>query len=326
MERRRRLAATLGLVALVIVDIVLVIAALRITGQSSATETPVTDVTAGPTGSDRAPSPAETTPTPSNSAPSTTTSDADPANVPGVPTTGVISALNGDVAWRATVGSCGSGGATVQVTTDGGKTWRNRTSPYPVVTRIQAVDATRGFVVGADGSCSMGVRNTTDAGATWPSTAPLADTLARDAKDPAKVHAPGDRTVAPCDSAAVVDLARSSPTAAQVLCADGTIRSSTDDGRTWPEAGKVTSALALDSRLVGTTVTAYVAWTKEGCEGVQVSKVVDGQVSDLGCATTGAEAGQGRVTLAAPTPDTGWLLVGDSTWRSSDGLKTWSKV
>jgi hypothetical protein len=83
MERRRRLAATLGLVALVIVDIVLVIAALRITGQSSATETPVTDVTAGPTGSDRAPSPAETTPTPSNSAPSTTTSDADPANVPG---------------------------------------------------------------------------------------------------------------------------------------------------------------------------------------------------------------------------------------------------
>ena len=57
-----------------------------------------------------------------------------------------------------------------------------------------------------------------------------------------------------------------------------------------------------------------------------MSQVVNGQVSDLGCAPTGAEAGPGKVTLAAPNPDTGWLLVGDSTWRSSDGLKTWSKA
>ena len=326
MERRRRLAATLGLVALVIIDAALVFAALRITGRSSAAETPVTDVTAGPTTSEPGQTPAETTPTPTSSSSATSTPDAGPTNVPGVPTTVVISALNGDVAWRAAVGSCSTGGATVQVTTDGGKTWRNRTSPFPVVTRIQAVDLTRGFVVGADASCAMAVRNTTDAGATWPSTAPLADTLARDAKDPAKVHAPGDRTVTPCDTATVVDLARSSPTAAQVLCTDGTIRSSTDDGRTWPQTGKVTSGLALDSRLVGTSVTGYVAWSKEGCEGVQVSKVVDGQVTDLGCAPTGDEAAPGKVTIAAPTSDTGWLLVGGSTWRSSDGLKTWSKA
>ena len=195
-----------------------------------------------------------------------------------------------------------------------------------MITRIQATDATKGFVVGADSACSMGVRTTTDAGATWPGSAPLTETLARDAEDPAKVHAPGDRTVTPCDTAAVVDLARSSPTAAQVLCADGTIRASSDDGRTWPEAGKVTSGLALDSRLVGSSVTAYAAWVKEGCEGVQVSKVVDRQVTDLGCAPAGDEAAPGKVTIAAPTPDTGWLLVGGSTWRSSDGLKTWSKA
>ena len=326
MERRRRLAATLGLVVLVIIDAALVFAALRITGRSSAAETPVTDVTAGPTTSEPAPGPSETTTAPTTSASSTTTPDARPTNVPGAPTTVVLSALNGDVAWRATVGSCGSGGGAVQVSTDGGKTWRNRTSPYPAITRIQATDATKGFIVGADPSCSMGVRTTSDAGATWPGTSPLADTLARDAKDPSKVRAPGNLTVAPCDTAPVVDLARSSPTAAQVLCADGTLRSSTDDGRTWPEAGKVTSGLAIDSRAVGSTVTTYVAWSKEGCEGVQVSRVVNGQISDLGCAPTGAEAGPGKVTLAAPTPDTGWLLVGGSTWRSSDGLKTWSKA
>jgi hypothetical protein len=326
MKRRRRLAATLGLVALVIIDAALVFAALRITGRSSAAETPVTDVTAGATTSEAAPTPSETTTTPTSSASSTTTPDAGPTNVPGVPTTVVLSVLNGDVAWRATVGSCGPGGAAVQVSTDGGKTWRNRTTPYPVITRIQANDQTKGFVVGADVACSMGVRTTSDAGATWPGAAPLADTLARDAKDATKVHAPGDRTVAPCDAVPVVDLARNSTNGAQVLCADGTLRSSTDDGRTWPEAGRVTSGLALDSRLVGSTVTAYVAWTKEGCEGVQVSQVVNGQVSDLGCAQTGAEAGPGKVTLAAPNPETGWLLVGGSTWRSSDGLKTWSKA
>jgi photosystem II stability/assembly factor-like uncharacterized protein len=324
MERRRHLAATLGLVVLVIIDAALVFAALRITGRSSAAE-PATDVTAAATTSEPASTRTETVTTPTGPASSTAPATG-PANVPGVPTTVVLSVVNGDVAWRATVGSCGPGGGAVDVTTDGGKTWRNRTSPFPVVTRISATDATKGFVVGGDAACSMGVRTTSDAGGTWPGTAPLADTLARDAKDPTKVHAPGNLTVAPCEAAPVVDLARSSSTAAQVMCADGTIRSSTDDGKTWPETAKITSGLALDSRLVGTTVTAYVAWTKNGCEGVQVSKVVDGQVSDLGCARTGAEAGPGQLALAAPTPDTGWLLVGGSTWRSSDGLKTWSKA
>jgi photosystem II stability/assembly factor-like uncharacterized protein len=325
MERRRHLAATLGLVVLVIIDAALVFAALRITGRSSVAE-PVTDVTAAPTTSEPAPTPTETTTTPSGPASSSTGPATGPANVPGVPTTVVLSVVNGDVAWRATVGSCGTGGGAVDVTTDGGKTWRNRTSPFPVVTRISATDATKGFVVGADAACSMGVRTTTDAGGTWPGTAPLADTLARDAKDPTKVHAPGNLAVAPCEAAPVVDLARSSSTAAQVMCADGTIRSSTDDGRTWSETAKITSGRALDSRLVGSTVTAYVAWTKTGCEGVQVSKVVEGQVSDLGCAPTGDEGGPGKVALAAPTADTGWLVVGGSTWRSSDGLKTWAKA
>jgi hypothetical protein len=244
-----------------------------------------------------------------------------------VPLTVVVSAVDGNLAWRATVGTCGSGGATVQITSDGGKTWRTRTSPYPVITRIQATDATKGFVVGADEACAMGVRSTTDGATTWPGTGSLADTLARDASDPTKVRAPGSRTLAPCGTTQVVDLARNSANGAEALCADGSFRSSGDDGRTWPEAGRVTSALAMDSKLVGSTVTAYVAWTKEGCEGVQVSTVVNSQVTDLGCApVTAAEVVPGKVALAAPNPNTGWLVVGSTTWRSSDGLKTWSKA
>ena len=88
---------------------------------------------------------------------------------------------------------------------------------------------------------------------------------------------------------------------------------------------QVLATLALLAFTVAPT--AYVAWTKEGCEGVQVSTVVNSQVSDLGCAP--AEAGDvvpGKVALAAPNQDTGWLVVGTTTWRSSDGLKTWSKA
>ena len=322
MKRRRRLAATLGLVVLVLIDIALVFAALRITGRSSATEVPSSDVTA----SSSVDGPPTTPAGPSTPAPTTATSTA-PTNVPGVPLTVIVSAVDGSLAWRATVGSCASGGAAVQISTDGGKTWRNRTSPYAVVTRIQATDASKGFVVGAAQDCSMGVKQTTDGGGTWPGNGSLADTLARDPKDPTKVRAPGSRTVAPCGSSPVVDLARNSVSGAQVLCADGTIHSSNDDGQTWPEAGRVTSGLALDSKLVGGSATAYVARTAEGCAGVQVSTVAGGQVSDLGCAPVDVSAGRpGKVALAVPAPDAGWLVVGGTTWRSSDGLKTWSKA
>ncbi len=320
MKRRRRLAATLGLVALVIVDIALVFAALRITGRSTAAETPSADGTIATATSGPEPVTTSAAPEPSGSATGTSAA----TNVPGVPLTVVLNVVDGSLAWRATVGSC-SGGAAVQITTDGGKTWRNRTSPYPVITRVQATDATKGFVVGADSACSMGVRTTIDGGATWPGTGSLADTLARDANDPTKVRAPGGRTVAPCGTVPVVDLARNSERGAQVLCADGGIRSSTDDGATWSETGKVTSGLALDSKLVGSAVTTYVAWSKQGCQGVQVSTVADGKVADLGCVTT-PDSAPGKVAIAVSGPQIGWMVVGGSTWRSTDGLKTWSKA
>jgi hypothetical protein len=323
MERRKRLWATLGLVALALVDIALVFAALRITGRTAAgDQSPATSVTQtdspAPT-SEGTPAPATST----SPGPSTETATGSPAA--GVPLTLLVAAVDGSSAWRATVGACSGGGASVQVSADGGKTWRSRTSPYPVVMRIQASDASKAFAVGADGSCGMGVRSTTDGGATWPGTVPLAGTLSRDAKDATKVRAPGGRTVAPCGGVAVVDLARNSATGAQVLCADGKLLSSVDDGATWTDAGSVPGALALDSKPVGSSVTAFVARSLGSCEGVQLSTVVDGNVTDVGCAGVG-QAEPGKVALSVPTPQTGWLLVGTTTWRSTDGLKTWAKA
>ncbi len=324
MERRKRLAATLGLLALVLVDIALVYAALRIGGRSSAAETPATSVTGT-----EAPAPPVSTTTPTATPTTSATASSTTATsvpVPGVPLATVVAAVDGSTAWRATVGTCSAGGATVQLSTDGGKTWRNRTSPYPVITRVSPTDASKAFAVGAEGSCTMGVRTTTDGGGTWPGTGPLAETLARDAGDPTKIRVPGGRTVAPCGTVPVVDLARNSPTGAQVLCADGRVMSSTDDGLTWPQSGDVPSALALDSKPVGSAVTAFVARTKDGCAGVQVSTVVNSSVTDVACVATGEAVVPGKVALSVPVPNTGWLVVGTTTWRSSDGLKTWSKA
>ena len=84
-------------------------------------------------------------------------------------------------------------------------------------------------------------------------------------------------------------------------------------------------ALALDSRVVGGTVTAYVASQRAGCSGVALSTVANGTATDLGCAATGTTL-PGQVALSAPAPDAGWLLVGSDTWRSTDGLATWTRA
>jgi hypothetical protein len=322
MERRKRLWATLGLIALVLVDVALVFAALRISGRSPANETPTASVTTD------APAPGTTTSAPpETTAPTVAPTTSAPPSPAGVPLATIVVAVDGNIAWRATAGNCSAGGAAVQISTDGGRNWRPRTSPYAVITRLQPDNATKAFAVGADGNCSMGVRATTDGGATWPGTTPaLADTLARDAKDATKVRAPGGRTVAPCGTVAVVDLARNSTSGAQVLCADGKVLSSSDDGRTWTPAATVPSSYALDSRTIDNAVTAFVARAKDGCAGVQVSSVINGQLADLGCAVIGDAVAPGQVALSAPDPNSGWLVVGSTTWRSSDGLKTWSRV
>lgn len=331
VERRRRLAATLGLVALVLVDLVLVFAALRISGRSTEASGSTSEASGtgapAPVAGPAAPSATVTPGTDPTSGATTTTAPPAPT-VPPVPLRVVITAVDLSTAWRATTGTCGGTTATLALTTTGGRTWQNAKSPYPVLMRVQPTDAARAFVAGGDPNCVMGVRSTTDTGTTWTGIGPgsLAETLTRDAKDPTKVRTPGDRTAAPCGPLVVVDVARSSAIGTQALCADGTLHSSDDDGRTWPQGSQVDGALALDSKVVGGTVTAYVAVTAGGCDGIRLRSVASATVTDLGCAEIGSSLTPGMVALSVPNPDNGWLLVGEQTWRSTDGLKTWARA
>ena len=332
MERRKRLATTPGLTALTIVDIVLVFAALRFfaRGDTGDTVPEVAVATQAPDSTETASGIRSASATQGNSAAAlatSTTAISEPVAPPAIPLTRIITAVDGDTAWRGTTGTCSTSGAALAVTSDGGRTWQNTKTPYPVVTRVQPTDAPRAFVAGADPDCVMGVRSTTDTGTTWIGTGPgsLSETLTRDAKDPTRVRAPGGRTAAPCGTLVVIDLARSSTTGAQALCADGTLRTSADDGRTWPQSGQVNGALAIDSKIVGGNVTAFVVTTTQGCAGLRLKSVVNDVVIDLGCAEIASTPTPGTVALSVPNPDTGWLLVGAETWRSDDGLKTWAR-
>lgn len=331
MGQRRRLASTLGLMALVILDVVLVLAALRISerpprSESSALTPEALGPFASPSVADQ-PTPSATRPAAAE-APATVPTTAVGTTVPPVPLTVVITAVDGSSAWRAITGACGGTSASLSVTTSGGTTWQSVRTPYPVLMRVQPTDGARAFVAGADPNCVMGVRSTTDTGTTWTGTGPgsLSETLTRDAKDPTKVRAPGGRTAAPCGTLVVIDLARSSATQAQALCADGTLHTSADDGRTWPQSGQIDGALALDSKVVGGVVTAFVVSATADCDGLRLRSVANTVVTDLGCAQIGSTPTPGTVALSVPSPDSGWLLVGGQTWRSTDGLNTWARA
>ncbi len=176
MRQRSTALANVGLVLLLLVDVLLLGAVLRFPGGLNASGAPATEPTSRP------PVAATSAPVPASPTPETSTM---PVQSAVVPLRTSVTTVDADVAWRVTVGSCVTGGGAVAVTSDGGRTWRDRPAPYPQISRVEATDASSAFVVGADERCEMGVRTTTSSGVTWSAPGPVSDTWARDAKDPA---------------------------------------------------------------------------------------------------------------------------------------------
>jgi len=324
--RGRPRLTLVALVILLLVDVALIAIAYRgVSGDqaqrgtassaSSASTTPSPDTTASST--------------PATTATTTATAPPPAPNSPGTgearPLSQVVVAVNGDTAWRITVGACPAGGAAIASSGDGGKTWRTHTSPSPVLVRVQPTDASKAFVVGATKDCAMEVRSTGDAGATWAPSTGVGDAWTRDAADATKVRA-GNRRVAPCGSRAVLDLVRTSARGAQALCADGELKASADEGATWTSVGRLPGAMALDNRLENGAVTAYLVGRSMGCAGLTLTSMRSGAPTTLGCVDLGGSTvAAGSVSISVVGND-GWLLVGDATWRSRDGLRTWSKA
>lgn len=83
--------------------------------------------------------------------------------------------------------------------------------------------------------------------------------------------------------------------------------------------------LALDNRQDQSGTTAHVVAIGSGCSGLSVSTVIRGETKQLGCVDVPASPPAGAVALSV-VADQGWLVVDKDTWRSRDGLRTWTRA
>ncbi|MGZ4752572.1 MAG: hypothetical protein ACXVYU_15990 [Oryzihumus sp.] len=319
MARRatvRRVLGTGAVIVLLVVDVALVALALQRDDPTPATPTPVVTLPDPTDEPDPVGSPVDVTPTAS---PSTAEALA-PA-----PLTRLVVALDATHAWRVEVGACTDGGSAVATSADGGKTWVARLSPLRTITRLRASSAQAAFVIGADATCSAAMRTTTDSGQTWTGGAGLDRSWFRDPASTVVIHTSRGRAVRPCQGgSAVIDLLPASTTRATVLCGDGQVRSSGDSGSTWTASGSATHALAAASDQ-GTDTWVARPGADQGCAGITIVRA-SRPTAVVGCAVVSlAGVSPGSVALSA-AGSSGWLLVGDRTLRSSDGLKTWHAV
>jgi len=307
-------AATAGLVVLLVLDVVLVVGALRSTRTSVINTKPRSSATlnataAGPPGS---------------STPSVTTGSGatGTAGTPAAaPLQTMLSAVDNQRAWRVSAGSCRSGGATMASTTNGGRTWVKGGLYIRRIVRVDAADGRAGFVIGADVECSAALRSTTDGGRTWGSPGTVGGYWFRDPANPRVVWAPGLTTSQPCAKDAVLDLAILPPNSARVLCPSGSVMSTTKAGSSWTNIGALPGAVAL-AVAPGSPGQTFVALVgAPGCAGVQILRV--GQKVATSCARVALPKDPGQMALSL-VKGGGWLSVGPRTLRSTDGLVTWS--
>ena len=310
-------AKALALIALALVVVVLSILAIchgrGTTQEAHSAPTAAATPVAAPTTATATPTP---TPTPTE----------EPEDVKAVPATQILAAVDGDSAYRATVGSCADGGSVIETTSDGGVTWGSfDVSGRLRVGGIQAIAASGngyGFFLGLDQEdCSTTVAgHTYSSGAEWATATTVPDTLWRiDTEDSKVLRGPGgSETEAPCE---LVQVAPGGESLVAGVCADGSVVRSMDEGASWDQSDPI---LGIDALAFAGENLLTASIDGEDCEdGVAVSSLDSLlQPSDLSCAP--AEDPEAGYTALSNTSDgTLWLIAGDAVLRSADGGDTW---
>lgn len=300
----------LALAALLVLDVVLVAAALQVGASDPVAAGALPARAPGASGSATGTA-GPTTPTPGTAAPTPGTA---------APLTRVVVAVSADTAWRYARGTCAAGGASLEITTDGGATWEPAETPFRATARVRVRPDGSAFAIGAaTESCTLRFRGSAADGTTWGSPTPVTDAWYRGIADPRVVGTPSGGTSRPCGDRDVLDLGVTD-TGAVVLCeGGGLLRSPT--GSSWTsQAAAVPQAVALATAPSGQVL--LVRTAAAGCAGLAV---VDAARPDTvtGCAATGTVApAPGTVSLSV-VAGAGWLVVGDAVFRSTDSGDTW---
>jgi photosystem II stability/assembly factor-like uncharacterized protein len=235
----------------------------------------------------------------------------------------MVVGLDARRAWRASAGTCDGGKSLLQVTTDGGRTWDDATSPSKAIARIQPLRDGSGFLYAAGADCALKEWTTKDAGKTWAGPKGIVGGWARLIADPTKLTTPAKDRAQPCGNRSVIDLSRTSAEQAEALCANGSVFVTNDGGASWADSGAAPGAVALSNRLEGEILSTYAARIDPSCAGVEVVKVVQGKTATkVACVETVAAPKAGQVGISA-LATAGWLVVGDETWTAGADLKSW---
>jgi hypothetical protein len=314
-------------VVLVVLDVVLVVAALGINrGSAGATPTVtrVTDASSAP-GVSSSPEPSTTgsaSPSPSPS-PSVSTPSATPAPAAAVPVERLLVAIDDRRAYRVTTGTCANGGAAISVTSDGGASWDPRPAPLASISRLIARPGSAVvYAVGAGTDCVATLQRSADRGESWTQAAPLADYFAIDPRRPGSVAIPGRGTVEACSGRPVLDLAVDGGTL-RVLCAGGRLRSTGAGATGWTDGPSLPGAVALTTTRTGPPRTYVARVGRPNCRGVDIVDV-ENPGDPIGCLRRVEPVEPGSVSLSIPG-SAGWLLVGGDLSRADETLGRWAR-
>ncbi len=283
-------------VALVVIDVVLVALALART----APETP---------GQPRPIPTFGSTVTPSASA------TADPAADDAGSASHLLSAIDGQEAWRASSTTCSDPKAVLEHTTDGGKEWQavDLDADVRTIAALRATSSGVSVLVGTGDACATTVRTTTDDGATWADGAPGA----------AGAGITEDGLVLGSD---LVDAPCADP--ADAFRGDSTTLVACDDQLDWRSGTGAWVDVPVDGvraiAVDGSEYTLARAGTAS-CDGLQIETMpaagVTGETTTtpIGCNHVPTER---PIALDRAGEDL-WMWSGDSVTVSTDGGATW---
>ena len=225
---------------------------------------------------------------------------------------------------RATTGTCGKGGATVELSLDGGKSFQaSEVSAAAVVLRVASIDADNAWLVASDADCgSVTTYRTTNGGGAWDATEGSEGSWHRLTESGARVHAPTGPADVPCaENQVAAGFSTLSSDQAYVLCGDGKVLRTRDGGRAWSPRGEVPGAMDLDFVDESHGIAAV---TGDGeCSGVAIAGTSDGGESwkSQACVKTSAEG----VPDVSADGQRAYLAVGESVWFSDDGGTSWEE-
>ena len=311
MRRSGGTWATVGLVVLAVVAVVLAFAAMRSTRSTPAPT---------PTGS------ALDTPN-EEKKPNKNKPHDDPSMTDALPETiePPLLMVDPEVAYRGGTGTC-LGGASLERTTNGGKKWRPVEVPAEAILDLRTTGTDSVEIVGADERCRVRIWASADQGETWSEPTSASGIFVRLPDTTRDIATPSGVVRNPCPDRDVAPLAveEVSETEGVVLCAEGEVVTTADQGLTWQARTPVVGAKAIAFE------GANLGWVLVGdagrCPSYETQVTQDGGTTWQfgGClGETPIEDDRVLPSLSFMSPTDGWADLAGQSYHSSDGGLAW---